>query len=109
MSLGDFCDEGTPGNISNPEVKVVSADGTWGAAPWESRSLPRDFSFIKYAATSAAFLFKFLLRPCERRQARGSPPSSFHFPSFAGISGMAFLPVRSLDRCQIREAMFKAS
>ena len=46
---------------------------------------------------------------CERRQARGSPPSSFHFPSFAGISGMAFLPVRSLDRHQIREAMFKAS
>ena len=45
MSLGDWSDEGTPGNISNPEVKVVSADGTWGAAPWESRSLPRDFSF----------------------------------------------------------------
>ena len=45
MSLGDISDEGTPGNISNPEVKVVSADGTWGAAPWESRSLPRDFSF----------------------------------------------------------------
>ncbi len=66
MSLGDFSGEGTPGNISNPEVKLVSADGTWGAAPWESRSLPRDFSFIKYAATSAAFLFKFLLRPCER-------------------------------------------
>ena len=43
LSLGDYCDEGTPGNISNPEVKVVSADGTWGAAPWESRSLPRDF------------------------------------------------------------------
>ena len=66
MPLGDFSGEGTPGNISNPEVKLVSADGTWGAAPWESRSLPRDFSFIKYAATSAAFLFKFLLRPCER-------------------------------------------
>ena len=45
MSLGDISDEGTPGNISNPEVKVVSADGTWGAAPWESRTLPRDFSF----------------------------------------------------------------
>ena len=45
MSLGDFSGEGTPGNISNPEVKLVSADGTWGAAPWESRSLPRDFSF----------------------------------------------------------------
>ncbi len=43
LSLGDFCDEGTPGNIPNPEVKLISADGTWGAAPWESRSLPRDF------------------------------------------------------------------
>ena len=42
-SLGDLSDGGTPGNISNPEVKAVSADGTWGAAPWESRSLPRDF------------------------------------------------------------------
>jgi hypothetical protein len=45
LSLGDLCGEGTPGNISNPEVKVSSADGTWGAVPWESRSLPRDFSF----------------------------------------------------------------
>ena len=45
MSLGDWSGEGTPGNISNPEVKVASADGTWGVAPWESRSLPRDFSF----------------------------------------------------------------
>ena len=43
-SLGDWSDGGTPGNIPNPAVKTVSADGTWGAAPWESRSLPRDFS-----------------------------------------------------------------
>ena len=43
-SLGDWSDGGTPGHIPNPEVKTVSADGTWGAAPWESRSLPRDFS-----------------------------------------------------------------
>ena len=42
-SLGDWSDGGTPGNIPNPVVKAVSADGTWGAAPWESRSLPRDF------------------------------------------------------------------
>ena len=42
-SLGDWSDGGTPGNIPNPAVKAVSADGTWGAAPWESRSLPRDF------------------------------------------------------------------
>ncbi len=42
-SLGDCSDGGTPGNIPNPVVKSVSADGTWGAAPWESRSLPRGF------------------------------------------------------------------
>ena len=42
-SLGDWSDGGTPGPIPNPVVKPVSADGTWGAAPWESRSLPRDF------------------------------------------------------------------
>jgi hypothetical protein len=42
-SLGDWSDEGTPGYIPNPAVKLVSADGTWGATPWESRSLPRDF------------------------------------------------------------------
>jgi hypothetical protein len=42
-SLGDWSDGGTPGNIPNPAVKAVSADGTCGAAPWESRSLPRGF------------------------------------------------------------------
>ena len=46
-SLGDWSDGGIPGLISNPEVKPVSADGTWGVAPWESRSLPRDF-FLFY-------------------------------------------------------------
>ncbi len=45
-SLGDWSDGGTPGNIPNPAVKAVSADGTWGAAPWESRSLPRDFFYL---------------------------------------------------------------
>ena len=43
-SLGDLSGEGTPGPIPNPEVKLVSADGTWWATAWESRSLPRDFS-----------------------------------------------------------------
>ena len=47
-SLGDWSDGGTPGHIPNPEVKTVSADGTWGAAPWESRSSPRDFSYLTY-------------------------------------------------------------
>ena len=44
-SLGDLCDGGTPGYIPNPVVKPVSADGTWSADSWESRSLPRDLSF----------------------------------------------------------------
>ena len=44
-TLGDLSGEGTPGPISNPAVKFASADGTWGATPWESRSLPRD-SFL---------------------------------------------------------------
>ena len=42
-SLGDWSDGGTPGYITNPVVKPVSADGTWSADSWESRSLPRDF------------------------------------------------------------------
>ena len=46
-SLGDWSDGGTPGHIPNPAVKPVSADGTWGATPWESRSLPRDFFVLK--------------------------------------------------------------
>lgn len=44
-SLGDLSDEGTPGPIPNPEVKLVSADGTWRVTAWESRSLPRGFFF----------------------------------------------------------------
>ena len=46
QSLGDPSDGGTPGYIPNPAVKTVSADGTWGATPWESRSSPRDSSFL---------------------------------------------------------------
>ena len=42
-SFGDFSGGDTPGPIPNPVVKSASADGTWGATPWESRSLPRDF------------------------------------------------------------------
>ena len=44
LSLGDLSDVGTPGPIPNPEVKHVSADGTWRATSRESRSLPRGFS-----------------------------------------------------------------
>ena len=47
-SFGDWSDGGTPGHIPNPAVKAVSADGTWGAAPWESRSLPKDFFCLRF-------------------------------------------------------------
>ena len=56
-SLGDWSDSGTPGNISNPVVKAVSADGTWGATPWESRSLPRDF-FLLYRCKWSSWFFE---------------------------------------------------
>ena len=46
MSFGDWSGEDTPGNIPNPVVKLASADGTWGATPWESRSLPKDFFLL---------------------------------------------------------------
>ena len=57
MFLGDLSGRGTPGPISNPVVKPVSADGTWRATSWESRSLPRDFSFnILKAVALTVFL-----------------------------------------------------
>ncbi len=37
---GDNSEEDTPVPISNTEVKLFSADGTWRAAAWESKSLP---------------------------------------------------------------------
>ena len=56
-SLGDWSDGGTPGNIPNPVVKPVSADGTWRATSWESRSLPRGFS-VSPASDGGSSLFK---------------------------------------------------
>ncbi len=38
--FGDHSDRVTPVPISNTEVKPVSADGTWGVIPWESRTSP---------------------------------------------------------------------
>ena len=56
-SLGDLSGMGTPGPISNPEVKHVSADGTWRATSWESRSLPRGFSKTPNVFGRGEFLF----------------------------------------------------
>src|SRR5205085_403707 len=40
--FGGHSDRVTPVPIPNTEVKPVSADGTWGLTPWESRT-PPDF------------------------------------------------------------------
>ena len=45
LSLGDIGGGDTPGPIPNPEVKPVSADGTWLETARESRSLPRGFLY----------------------------------------------------------------
>ena len=48
----------TPGHISNPEVKTVNAESTWGAAPWEDRNLPNFFNknSLNYQAVFLYFL-----------------------------------------------------
>ena len=51
-SFGDSSGGETPGPIPNPAVKPASADGTWGAAPRESRSLPRDLCYYRGLHTS---------------------------------------------------------
>ena len=51
-SLGGSCDGGTPGNIPNPVVKPVSADGTRRVASRESRSPPRDFFLLNLTASA---------------------------------------------------------
>ncbi len=40
MKSGDDGEEVTPVPIPNTAVKLFCADGTWGEAPWESRSSP---------------------------------------------------------------------
>ncbi len=40
MKSGDYSKEVTPVPIPNTEVKLFSADDTWRAASWESRSSP---------------------------------------------------------------------
>ena len=38
--VGVYSDEGPPVPIPNTEVKLISAENTWGAAPWEDRATP---------------------------------------------------------------------
>ena len=38
--VGAYSDEGPPVPIPNTAVKLISAENTWGAAPWEDRATP---------------------------------------------------------------------
>ena len=40
LQSGEYSEDVTPVPISNTEVKLLRANGTWWAAAWESRSLP---------------------------------------------------------------------
>ena len=56
-SFGGHSDRVTPVPIPNTEVKPVSADGTWGEIPWESRT-PPDFALERrwaYAQRLSSF------------------------------------------------------
>ncbi len=59
-SFGDHGDRVTPVPIPNTEVKPVSADGTWGEIPWESRTSP-DFANKRRWAFCPASLVVFRL------------------------------------------------
>jgi hypothetical protein len=58
-----------PGSIPNPAVKRVSADGTWGAAPWESRPLPGELLFQKGLQCPETLEALFVFRPLALGQA----------------------------------------
>jgi tetratricopeptide (TPR) repeat protein len=58
ISFGDHGDRVTPVPIPNTEVKPVSADGTWGEIPWESRTSP-DFLIKRRWAFCPASLVVF--------------------------------------------------
>ena len=43
---GDYSGEDTPVPIPNTEVKLLSADDTWRATSWESKTLPLISFFV---------------------------------------------------------------
>ena len=45
--LGDLCDGVPPVPFPNTEAKTISADDTWTARTWESRSSPRLRTFLR--------------------------------------------------------------
>src|SRR3954468_12322890 len=54
---GDDSEKVTPVPIPNTEVKLLSADGSWGMRPCESRTLPGE----RQKFTFLSFIFPFLI------------------------------------------------
>ena len=46
MKSGDNGEEDPPVPIPNTEVKLLSADGTWWATAWESKTQPRNLFLL---------------------------------------------------------------
>ena len=88
--VGDHRSVGIPGNIPNPAVKRVSADGTWRAASWESKKLPTSLFCFKTTKHTGASEAKLLPRIYRAKPApygagisllprSGTKPSPFNF------------------------------
>jgi hypothetical protein len=61
---GDHGGGETPVPIPNTEVKPASADGTWGVAPWESRTSPDRFSRAPCHVRGALFVVRSAVFVC---------------------------------------------
>jgi hypothetical protein len=55
---GNDGEEATPVPIPNTEVKLFSADGSWGLSPCESRTLPGKYLKVRLDIQSYFFYIK---------------------------------------------------
>ena len=91
--FGGHSDRVTPVPIPNTEVKPVSADGTWGLTPWESRTPPdfarkgaslREALFVVFARSIAAVASDRSCPPRRPPRPPAAPRRSAGRPSASG-------------------------
>src|ERR1700712_6082717 len=75
---GGHSERETPGHIPNPEAKTLSADGTAGETPWESRTPPdnsqtRPSSHPKMASSHSCTLLCHFLWGARQARPVGRP------------------------------------
>ena len=69
---GDYSGEDTPVPIPNTEVKLLSADDTWRATSWESKTLPLFlflcfFELLRYFALTLNYSLVWIGNPkCQK-------------------------------------------